>query len=185
MRSYLRRVWSDSRLMGGAALSAVLGLMALLPLAPGVRALPGMALFVLGFALFDAVGWGTGVHWPRRWHDRVSVLPYRVIQHLFLASLALNVGLLFGWRAAAAGVVAWWFGACDLLFYLLLRLPPPARNADGQPFHYGWMERWSVHAPVWLLLRIAGVSYACRRTHFVVGALLGLLAGAAICLWPL
>jgi len=185
MRSYLGRLWSESRLVGGALLSAVLSLAALLPLPPPLQALPGMALFVLGFALFDAVGWGTGVHWPRRWHDRVSVLPYRVIQHLFLASLALNVGLLFGWRAAAAGVVAWWFGACDLLFYLLLRLSPPARNADGKPFRYVWMERWSVHAPVRLVFRAARVAYECRKPHFVGGALLGLLAGAALCLWPM
>lgn len=185
MRNYLGQVWSESRLLGGAVLAAALGLSALLPLPPSVRPLPGMALFVLGFALFDAVGWGTGVHWPKRWHDRMSVLPYRVIQHLFLASLALNVGLLFGWRAAAAGLVAWWFGACDLLFYLLLRLTPPARNADGKPFHYVWMERWSVHAPMRVLLPIVRIQYACRRPHFVTGALLGLLAGAALCLLPL
>lgn len=184
MKDYFARLWRDSRLLAGGLLGVALGLAALAPLSPWAHSLLGMACFLVLFASFDAIGWGTGVHWPRRWHDRVSVAPYRIIQHLFMASLALNVGLIFGWRAAVAGLVAWWFGACDLLFYPLLRLSPPARNADGKPFHYSWMERWSVHAPVRLLLRAAGVPYACHRAHFLTAALLGLLAGAALCLWP-
>jgi len=185
MKDYVRQVRRESRLLAGGLLGAVLALAALAPLPAWAHPLLGMALFVVVFTLFDAVGWGTGVHWPRRWHDRVSVAPYRILQHLFLASLALNVGLLFGWRAAAGGLLAWWFGACDALFYPLLRLVPPARRADGQPYHYVWMESWSVHAPVKLLLRALGRAYACRRPHFVAGALLGLVGAAALCLWPL
>jgi hypothetical protein len=58
MRSYLGRLWSESRLAGAAVLAAALGLTAFLPLPPALRPLPGLALFVLGFALFDAMAGG-------------------------------------------------------------------------------------------------------------------------------
>jgi hypothetical protein len=185
MKSYLQKLWSDTRLPGGLSASILLGAAACVPSLEAVRPLMGMVLFILLFTMYDAVGWGTGIHWPGRWHDRLSVAPYRLIQHAFMISLVVNTGLLFGWRCAAAGLIAWWFGACDVLFYPLLRQPLPVRGPDDRPYHFHWMERWSAHRVVRWMARGAGLSYACRRPQLVAGALLGLLTGALLCLWSL
>ena len=148
-----------------------------------IRQVMGMLIFIVAFTWFDCVGWGLAIHRHQRWHDRTLTAPYRIIQHLFMASLALNVLIFHGWPAMAGGLAAYWFGCCDVLFYLFLRLPMPRLNESGGPFHYDWMEGWSVHGLLKAVARAAGGKrYACHRRGFVGFAILGFILGLAICL---
>lgn len=65
---------------------------------------------------------------------------YRVLQSVVQISLYAGAWWLGGWTAALAAIVAWWLGACDVLFYWL----------GGHNWHTGtWPWLWWTPAGLW------------------------------------
>lgn len=73
------------------------------------------------FASFDAIGYyRLKVH--RSPLGSTDIRPYyRTLQAVFQHILTAFLLFLFGWKFAVIYVVAWWFGICDILYYVILR----------------------------------------------------------------
>lgn len=69
------------------------------------------------FSAFDAIGYyRLGVE------GSTDKLPYyRTLQVVFQHILTAFLLFTFGWQFALIYNVAWWFGVCDILYYLILR----------------------------------------------------------------
>ena len=80
----------------------------------------------LVFAFYDAVGYFVVTTRGGKDAPGQAVAGYRVIQTLFQVTLAALLATVGGGRCAGAFVLIWWFGACDLLYYVLLRQAVPA-----------------------------------------------------------
>ena len=93
--------------------------------------------FILLFTAFDAFGWGNAVHLKQRWSDESITKPYRVMQNSFMVVSFILIYLHSGSLALLACFIGWWFGGCDVLYYIFLRI-------DMADDDYYWMRGWSI-----------------------------------------
>lgn len=71
---------------------------------------------VILFSAFDAVGY------YRLDSGSKEKLPYyRTLQVVFQHLLTAYLFFLFGWQFAVIYNVAWWFGVCDIMYYVILK----------------------------------------------------------------
>src|ERR1039457_3460921 len=96
----------------------------------------GMLFFVLIFTILDIIGFvnlsardnqNDGMNTPR--------IAYRIVQTTLQVLLCCLVVSLCGFWAMLGGMVAWWFGVCDYLFYVL-------QNDHNDYTPYPWLN-WS------------------------------------------
>lgn len=127
--------------------------------------------FIILFTAFDVVGWGLAIHRQNRVNDLTIRIPYRIMQNTFMYLFWLYIWSVFGFWTMIAALIPWWFGACDVLFYLILN--EPLFNV-----HYDWMEGWSVH---WAIKKLAP-TYECRLKYFILLSVIGLIIAFAILL---
>lgn len=73
------------------------------------------------FSAFDAIGYyRLGVH--NTIGTTGDLRPYyRTLQVVFQHTLTAFLWFIFGWQFAVIYTVAWWFGVCDILYYIILR----------------------------------------------------------------
>jgi hypothetical protein len=138
----------------------------------------GNPLLMLGssvvlFSAMDAIGyfhlvWGGNQNVPAN-NQQERLVSYRFIQTVFqlLVSIALysNVGLM----SALSFNLMWWFGVCDILYYVLLK-----QNFFG----YGDMF-WLWWTPIGIL-RSIGLIKEITAWMAVTQAVIGVLVGMAI-----
>jgi len=98
--------------------------------------------FILLFTVYDVFGWGNAVHLKQRWNDESITKPYRVMQNSFMVVSFILIFLHSGWLGLLACFTGWWFGGCDVLYYVFLRI-------DMSDDDYYWMRGWSI----WLFYR--------------------------------
>lgn len=68
------------------------------------------------FSAFDAIG-----YYRLGSNDKDKLPYYRTLQVVFQHILTAFLLFLFGWKFAVIYTVAWWFGVCDILYYIILR----------------------------------------------------------------
>lgn len=95
--------------------------------------------FILLFTVFDVFGWGNVIHLNQRWNDESITKPYRVMQNSFMIVSFILIYVYSGWVALLACFTGWWFGGCDVLYYVFLRI-------DMTDDDYYWMRGWSIWA---------------------------------------
>lgn len=131
--------------------------------------------FVFLFTVFDTIGWGEAIHNKERYHDKSIVIPYRFMQNIFMYFGFFSLWFIFGWKSTAAAAIMWWFGVCDVLYYLLLPFPL-RRIVNDQLYDYDWMKNWSVH----LVISVIIPGYICDRTMFIILSVLGIILSILI-----
>jgi hypothetical protein len=135
----------------------------------------GVILFILIFTLFDVCGYGIPIHKDKRWNDKKLVIAYRIMQNLFMVSILFLVFMLYGFYSMVGSIVAWWFGTCDVLFYIILG------EKITMKFDYKWMRTWSVHLISLLLyktkLKIFKNLDITNGYQFISAGIIGLVIG--------
>lgn len=102
--------------------------------------------FLIGFSVFDVIGFTNAVYNTVAGYQDGKEIQYRIIQVMMQISLLANVFLLSNWKVTLCCIGAWWFTACDKLFYKILRA-----QDEG---YYHWLESWW---SVFFLLKRIGI----------------------------
>ena len=124
----------------------------------------GLLFFVLVFTSMDIVGFinltarDTALSVPR--------VSYRILMVTLQAVLIALVVSLTNISAGVACLIAWWFTACDWLFYVL-------QNDWNDYSPYPWLS-WSVFG----ILNRIGIP--TTKTSFPIVAIIGLAAAVAV-----
>lgn len=94
---------------------------------------------------------------------QTALISYRVIQTIFQHSLTFIIWAFVGWEYATFYVFLWWFGVCDILYYLLL-------SENFTKFgHMSWLW-WTPYGYPSLLSK----RYMITPTGVIIQALLGI-----------
>jgi hypothetical protein len=134
--------------------------------------------FICFFTVFDVAGYGNMIAMPsangdERWFDQTILVPYRIMQNMFMVIIFMVVYFYTNWICLLACILGWWMGGCDLLYYILLRIE--IREED-----YYWMKGWSVWIVITYVKRLFLVDEYISRTEFIIVCTLGLIIGGAI-----
>ena len=126
--------------------------------------------FVVLFTVFDVAGYGNMVHLTERWYDEKIIIPYRIMQNMFMVLSFILIFVYAGWLCLLACIAAWWLGGCDLLYYLVLKVE--MKHED-----YYWMKGWSVWLIITLFRKFFSIDTKISRGEFIAVGILGLAAG--------
>jgi hypothetical protein len=159
-------------------LAFVIGIIAMIISIFTYREILTYIAFINLFAVFDVVGYGNMIAMPsaegvERWYDETILVPYRIMQNMFMVLAFIAVYFYTGWICLFACFVGWWMGGCDLLYYILLRIK--MREED-----YYWMKGWSVWLPITLLRRLLLANEYISRIEFISICSIGLILGGVI-----
>ncbi len=125
----------------------------------------GLLFFVLTFTAFDVLGFDLTKRDP---DPSVLRTEYRIAQVIFqFVALALVLSAC-GWVALLAAALAWWFTACDRLYYVMMLEP----DYGGR---YTWLEGWSVF---WVLNRLGVEAW---QKSFNIVSVVGTALTVAMC----
>ncbi len=152
---------------GYLAITAFLFLIVLLrSRSPLLRRISAAVMWISAFSLYDVFGYDFLVMTDSTATATLGKLPelqpayaaalnaYRILQVTFQIVLTTMVLYAAGRRAAGAAMLAWWGGACDLLYYAL--------TMRALPESWDWMWFTPVGLfidvlPLWLVIAQAGV----------------------------
>ena len=134
--------------------------------------------FICFFSVFDVVGYGNMIQIPSangnvRWEDNTILVPYRIMQNMFMVITFITVYFYAGWVCLLACFTGWWMGGCDLLYYILLRI------GMGDEDYY-WMKGWSVWLPITWFRRLFLADEYISKIEFITISSIGLILGGVI-----
>ncbi|MDI6804633.1 MAG: hypothetical protein QME58_12450 [Bacteroidota bacterium] len=129
--------------------------------------------FLIGFTAFDLLGFKHTLDF----RDGVPRIAYRIVQTSFQIIFTALIYVLFGWQTAAACLIAWWFTACDVLYYLLGKYPFPPKD-----YPITWLN-WSVLGVIRLIVPSAFGRFKINTLSFIIAAVIGTLTGIVIILY--
>jgi hypothetical protein len=75
--------------------------------------------FILMFTVFDVVGYGNMINRTQRWEDNTILIPYRIMQNMFMVIAFCTVYYFAGLKCLVSCFTGWWCGGCDLLYYIV------------------------------------------------------------------
>jgi hypothetical protein len=136
--------------------------------------------FICFFTTFDVCGYGNMIepssdNGTIRWEDQTILTPYRIMQNMFMVMIFIAVYFYTNWICLLACILGWWYGGCDLLYYILLK-----RGVREQD-HY-WMRNWSVWLVLTPIKKFLCIEEYIGRKEFIFVTILGLVTGFLISL---
>jgi hypothetical protein len=129
--------------------------------------------FICLFTGFDCIGFGNQINRAQQWNNLDVLVPYRVMQNMFMFMTFFAVCFYTGWLCLLACIIGWWCGGCDVLFYIVLK-------EKFQDYDYYWMKGWSVWLIVTPIKKFFYLDEYVGRIEFIIICSLGLIAGGLI-----
>ena len=129
------------------------------------------------FSYFDMVGYGELI--DDTGYEHLTPF-YRILQITFQVALCLMLFVSAGWRAPLVFMVVWWFGGCDLVYYMLRdEIEEWVQDYNTPEMFNEWMW-WTPLG----LLRIR-ITYILFLTQAILGWLIALIIGGFECITKL
>jgi hypothetical protein len=153
------------------ALSAVLMVASVLT---GIPFLLASSVFL--FSSMDAIGyfhlvWGGDQSVPAN-NQEARLISYRFIQTVFQAMITVILYTQVGIKYALAFNTMWWFGLCDMLYYVLLK----QEFIKYQDMFWLWWTPAGILKSLGLLEKVSGVT-------MVIQSIIGLIIAGALILF--
>lgn len=125
---------------------------------------------VLLFTIFDVFGFYLTEVIGQFKENSSETVPYRIIQVIFEIVLAIILLIQFDWSVSLAFLICWWFGTCDLLFYLFKQIV--LKNDDN----LFWLNGWSVF---YILEKLGNKQTTPNQLY--VSSIIGFTIGLILC----
>jgi hypothetical protein len=96
-----------------------------------------IASMILTYVIFDLIGHEAVPEDENHVKLIKPLQSYRILQFMFSIALIVNMTVLYSVFLMIKVIVLWWFGLCDLLYYLIGRYP--LKKNDGTSIEWDWM----------------------------------------------